>query len=132
MKDSIKNISETLKELLMGISFYGIIVEVLILCFSKKIIYLSIGLWIGIFLAFAAAIHMWWGLEKGMELGDGATKYLMSQNMIRYGVIVIAFGVLCLLDIGNPLAAFAGIMGLKAGAYLQPFTHKIITKIQRR
>ena len=56
----------------------------------------------------------------------------MSQNMIRYGVIVIAFGVLCLLDIGNPLAAFAGIMGLKAGAYLQPFTHKIITKIQRR
>ena len=42
MKEKIKNISETLKELLMGIVFYGIIVEVLILCFSKKIIYLSI------------------------------------------------------------------------------------------
>ena len=32
----------------------------------------------------------------------------------------------------NPLAAFAGIMGLKAGAYLQPFTHKISTKFKRR
>ena len=132
MKDIIKNISETLKELLIGILFYGIIVEVLIFCFGKEKGYLSIGLWIGILLAFAAAIHMWWGLEKGMELGDGATKYLLSQNMIRYGVIVIAFGVLCLVDIGSPLAAFAGIMGLKAGAYLQPFTHKISTKFKRR
>ena len=132
MKDSIKNISETLKELLTGIVLYGIIVEILGLCFSKQKGYFSIGLWIGILLAIAAAIHMWWGLDKGMELGDGATKYLLSQNMIRYGVIVIAFGVLCLLDIGNPLAAFAGIMGLKAGAYLQPFTHKICTKYKRR
>ena len=57
---------------------------------------------------------------------------LLSQNMIRYGVIVIAFGMLCMIDIGNPLAAFAGIMGLKAGAYLQPFTHKISTKFKRR
>ena len=132
MRQIIKNISETLKELLMGISFYGIIVEVLILCFGKEKGYLSIGLWIGIFLAFAAAIHMWWGLEKGMELGNGATKYLLSQNMIRYGVIVVAFGALCVMDFGNPIAAFAGIMGLKAGAYLQPFTHKIIIKFQRR
>ena len=132
MREIIKNISETLKELLIGISFYGIIVEVLILCFGKEKTYLSIGLWIGIFLAFAAAIHMWWGLEKGMELGNGATKYLLSQNMIRYGVIVVAFGALCVMDFGNPIAAFAGIMGLKAGAYLQPFTHKIIIKFQRR
>ena len=50
MKENIKNISETLKELLMGILFYGIIVEVLIFCFSKEIKYMSIGLWIGIFL----------------------------------------------------------------------------------
>ena len=132
MKGIIKNISETLKELLIGILFYGIIVEVFILCFSKEKGYFSIGLWYGIFLALASAIHMWWGLDKGMELGDGATKYLLSQNMIRYGVIVIAFGLLCLVDIGSPLAAFAGIMGLKAGAYLQPFTHKISTKFKRR
>ncbi|MBR5583379.1 MAG: hypothetical protein IKW21_02500, partial [Lachnospiraceae bacterium] len=91
-----------------------------------------LGLWYGVFLALAAAIHMWWGLDRALTLGDAAGKYAMSQNMIRYGVIVVAFGVLCLLDIGSPLAAFAGIMGLKAGAYLQPFTHKISTKFKRR
>ena len=94
--------------------------------------YFTIGLWFGIVLACAAAFHMWWGLNIGLELGDGAGKYVLSQNMIRYGVIVVAFAALCILDFGNPLAAFAGIMGLKAGAYLQPFTHKIMLKIKRR
>lgn len=132
MKENIKKISETLKELLIGILFYGIIVEVIGICFIKDKVYFTLGLWIGIVLAFAAAIHMWWGLDKAMDMGDGASKYVLSQNMIRYGVIVVAFGALCVMDVGNPIAAFAGIMGLKAGAYLQPFTHKIMIKFQRR
>ncbi len=132
MKEKLKNINETLKELLAGILIYGVAAEVIGCFLVKDKIYFSIGLGLGILLALGAAIHMWWGLNIGLDLGDGATKYVLSQNMIRYGVIVVAFGVICFLDIGNPLAAFAGIMGLKAGAYLQPFTHKIITKIQRR
>lgn len=132
MKEIIKKISETLKELLIGILFYGILVEIIGICFVKDKIYFSIGLWIGIFLAFAAAIHMWWGIDKALDMGEGAGKYALFQNMIRYGVIVVAFAALCVMDLGNPLAAFAGIMGLKAGAYLQPFTHKIMIKFQRR
>lgn len=132
MNDSLKKISETLKELLIGILFYGIIVEVMGICFIKDKIYFSIGLWFGILLALAAAIHMWWGIDKALDLGDGAGKYALAQNMIRYGVIVVAFGILCVVDFGNPIAAFVGIMGLKAGAYLQPFTHKILLKLKRR
>ena len=132
MRENIKKISETLKELLIGIIFYGIIVEVIGICFIKDKMYFTIGLWFGVFLALAAAVHMWWGLDKAMDMGNGASKYALSQNMIRYGVIVVAFGALCVLDVGNPIAAFVGIMGLKAGAYLQPFTHKIMIKFQRR
>ena len=132
MKENIKKISETLKELLIGILFYGILVEVIGICFIKEKIYFTIGLWFGVLLALAAAVHMWWGLDRAMDLGNGASKYALSQNMIRYGVIVVAFGALCVLDVGNPIAAFVGIMGLKAGAYLQPFTHKIMIKFQRR
>ena len=128
MKEKIKKISETLKELLIGILFYGILVEVIGLCFIENKLYFSIGLWFGIFLAVSSAIHMWWGLNIGLDLGDSAGKYMLSQNMIRYGVIVVAFAALCIMDFGNPIAAFAGIMGLKAGAYLQPFTHKILSK----
>ena len=132
MKEIIKKMSKTLKELLIGILFYGILVEVIGICFIKDKVYFSIGLWIGIVLALAAAVHMWWGIDKALDMGDAAGKYALSQNMVRYGVIVVAFGALCVMDIGNPIAAFAGIMGLKAGAYLQPFTHKIMIKFQRR
>lgn len=124
--------NETLKELFIGILVYGILVEGICLLFVKEKIYCTIGVWYGILLALAAAFHMWKSLSAGMELGDSASKYMISQNMVRYGVIVVAFGVLCILDFGNPIAAFAGIMGLKAGAYLQPFTHKIIMRYQRR
>ena len=132
MKDKLKKISETLKELLIGILFFGVLVEGIGCFFVKNKIYFSIGLGFGILLALGAAFHMWWGLNIGLDLGDSASKYVLSQNMIRYGVIVVAFGALCVMDFGNPIAAFAGIMGLKAGAYLQPFTHKIMKKIQRR
>jgi hypothetical protein len=39
---------------------------------------------------------------------------------------LIVFLFFCLTDIAYPLAVFLGIMGLKAGAYLQPFTHKYL------
>ena len=132
MKDFIKKISETLKELLIGILFYGIIVEVIGIWFIEDKAYFTIGLWFGVILACATAVHMWWGLDRALDMGDAAGKYALSQNMIRYGVIVVAFGALCVMDVGNPIAAFTGIMGLKAGAYLQPFTHKIMIKFQRR
>ena len=132
MKEKISKINETLAELLLGILFWGIAVQIVTVCFFRDKWYVTIGLWFGIILALAAAVHMWWSLQQGVDLGDGAVKYMLLQNMIRYGVIVAAFGILCLWNIGNPLAAFAGIMGLKASAYLQPFTHKIILKLKRR
>lgn len=123
---------ETLWELLAGILFFGILVWLILIWFLERKLYFSLGLGLGIILAVLAAFHMYWSLNKALDMGQAAVKYALSQNMVRYGVIVIAFGVLCVLDFGNPLAAFAGIMGLKAGAYLQPFTHKILSKLRRR
>ncbi|MBQ9121890.1 MAG: hypothetical protein IJY10_00180, partial [Lachnospiraceae bacterium] len=32
-------------------------------------------------------------------------------------------------EVGEPIAMFVGIMGLKIGAYIQPFTHKFYNKV---
>ncbi len=132
MKKGKNSINETLKELLIGIIVYGILIEAVFIWFVKEKLYFTCGLWVGVLLAVLAALHMWKSLDTGMDLGEKASKYVVTQNLVRYGVIVIAFGVLCIWDFGNPIAAFAGIMGLKAGAYLQPFTHKLRLKLQRR
>ena len=124
--------NETLVELLIGIISSGLVFWLIFMLLTEKKLYLTLGILVGLLLALLAAGHMYWSLNRAMDLGEGATKFMLSQNMVRYGVIVCVFGVLCLLDFGNPLGAFAGIMCLKTGAYLQPFTHKIITKFKRR
>ncbi len=50
----------------------------------------------------------------------GAQAVATRQNIIRYLVVVIILGSLMVTRIGSPLAAFAGVMGLKISAYLQP------------
>lgn len=123
---------ETLKEMLIGIVLFGLIVCIIGIWFVNEILLFCTGLWIGIGIACFAAWHMWYHLNLGMQMGEGATKYMLSQNILRYGLIVICYGVVCITKVGNPVAAFIGIMGLKMGAYLQPFVHKMIEKIQRR
>ena len=64
---------------------------------------------------------MWKVLDTALELGDGAKKYATSKNLLRYAVVLVVFAVLMLTHFADPLAAFAGLMGMKASAYLQPF-----------
>lgn len=132
MRSEDRKLNETLAELLAGSLFTGLLLWGILIWFAERKMYFTIGIGIGVILAVLAACHMYWSLDRGIELGDSASKYLLSQNMVRYGVIILVFGVLCIVDIGNPIAAFAGIMCLKAGAYLQPFTHKIRIKFKRR
>lgn len=119
------NRSDTLIELLCGILVYGVIGQLVILCFLHDKIWLSIGWWIGVLTAVLSAYHMWWGLDRALDLGEkDAVKSITFYNMLRYAVIVVIMGVVMVTEIGNPLAAVFGVFGLKAGAYMQPFIHK--------
>ena len=81
----------------------------------------SVGLWIGVLTAIFMAFHMAVTLNSAVERDvKGAQAVATRQNIIRYLVVVIILGILMMTRIGNPLAAFAGIMGLKISAYLQP------------
>ena len=119
------NRSDTLIELLCGILVYGVIGQLVILCFLHDKIWLSIGWWIGVLCAVLGAYHMWWGLDRALDFGEkDAVKLITSYNLLRYAVIVIIMGIVMVTEIGNPLAAVFGVFGLKAGAYMQPFIHK--------
>ena len=65
--------------------------------------------------------HLQFWVERACKLGDGAQKYATSKNLLRYAVVLVVFAVLMLTHFADPLAAFAGLMGMKASAYLQPF-----------
>ena len=73
---------------------------------------------------------MWWSLDRALDLEEKtAVKKMSTHNVLRYLFIVAAFALICIGGYANPLAAFLGIMGLKASAYMQPFTKKAWNKL---
>lgn len=123
------NINETLKELLIGIFVWGVLGQAVPIWFIGDKANYSIGLWIGVLLAAACAIHMYKTLENALSLDEkGAQKVSVTGSAVRYMIILIVMGLLMITEFGNPLAAFLGVMGLKAAAYMQPFIHRLFKK----
>lgn len=124
-----KKIDPTLLELCLGILAYGVIFEIVLLFFSREITY-SLGLMIGVALALAGAVHMWWSLNRGLDLPEKeAVKSLSIQNIIRYLTLAVVLAALIGTKFANPIFTFAGYMGMKVSAYLNPLIHKLLKSV---
>ncbi len=124
-----KKINPTTFDLCLGIVLYGIVFEIILLIFSRKPAY-SIGLWIGIALAVVGSIHMWWSLDRSLDMVQkDATRQVTTNNIIRYFVAVMVLVILVYTDFANPIFAFCGYMGMKVSAYMNPFVRKISAKV---
>ena len=124
-----KRIDPTLFDLCLGIFLYGIVFQLILLFFSRRAAY-SFGLWIGVVLAIAGAIHMWWSLDRGMDqVSKQAAKTIGTNNLIRYFVLVVVMFLLIYTDFANPIFMFCGYMGMKVSAYLNPWLRKISAKV---
>jgi len=134
MRGLIKELekNETLKELIIGILFMSIIFQSSIVWFVEDKIGYSVGLWLGTAVAVFMAWHMWKTIDEVLDLSVGGAQKVMRKNtLLRYLVVTLALVALMITKMANPLAAFLGIMTLKVAAYLQPFTHKVISKLRR-
>ena len=129
MLKRLKEVNESLPELMLGILVWGLICQLTGVWFLQNKVSYSVGLWIGVLLGEILAYHMAWGLNRSLGLGEkDAGSAGVKYGMIRYGIVLIVLGVLMVTEIGNPLSAFLGVMGLKVAAYMQPFTHKIFRR----
>lgn len=119
----------TLIELLIGISFVGIIAQVVCLIFLKQHLYHAVGLWVGILISAGMAIHMQYSIEAGLNMSEEAgAKHMQKASFLRTIVICAVIAVVLYKKWGNPLTILVGIMALKVAAYSQPFLHKILEK----
>lgn len=124
-----------LSEMILGIGFYGVICQLVIIgviLFGKtdRVLYYSGGLWIGIIVAALMAVHMNYSISKALDFDEStAIKLSKKDAIIRYIASLFVFGVLMVTNILSPIVAFIGVMGLKIGAYMQPVTHKILRRI---
>lgn len=123
-----RKIDPTLFELCLGIFLYGVIFEIILLFFSREISY-SLGLWIGIVLAVMGSVHMWWSLDRGLDMAEkDAVKSMGVNNIIRYLVLVLVTAILIYTGFANPIFTFCGYMGMKLSAYFNPFIHRFLSR----
>ena len=87
------------------------------------------ALWLGILLALLGTWHMYRTLDRALDMGDSASKAVVTGGLLRYAVLCIILGIIMLTDVLNPLIVFLGYMMMKVAAYLQPFTHKLCNMV---
>ena len=123
----LRRINDALPGLVLGIIVYGVIVELAGVWFVTDKVRYTTGLLIGISLACGMAVNIATVLRDAVELygEDNAKKKIVA-------VVVIVFFVMMKWNLGNLITAFIGVLGLKVSAYLQPFTHRVIQKLQGR
>jgi heme O synthase-like polyprenyltransferase len=128
MVEKLRKINRALLELCLGIVFVGVLCQLIGMWFAPSKLLYTAALWLGILLAFITAVHMYRTLDRALDFGADATKMVTKANLLRYGCILIIFGIVIMSEVLNPLITFMGLMSLKVAAYLQPFTHKLTNK----
>lgn len=129
MKAKITGINRTLFELETGILLFGLVCQLVVLLL-RDVAACSIGLWIGVITAALGAFHMWWSLDRALDLAErGAVKQMTLHNLLRYLAYVLVVALTAISGIANPIAVFVGLMGLKVSAYLHFLTKKISTAV---
>lgn len=125
MTDRLKRMDRALLELMTGILVFAVVTQLIGLLFPIDKRMYTVGLWIGIAVALFSAVHMWRSLQKAFDLDEKGAAGMMARGyIIRYLITGAMLVLLFYTNIGYPLAGFFGFLGLKAGAYLQPLTHK--------
>lgn len=134
MREKEAKIDPTLKELLVGIVLFEVLAMGIGIWFVKPRGSFVIGILAGLLVAVFYAVHMYWSIDRNLEINGSkegaANAYAVKSSMIRYAVASVGLLACVLVDVTCLLTAFVGIMGIKAGAYLQPFTHKYIFRNQ--
>jgi hypothetical protein len=125
--------NQTLLELLAGIIGLALIVQIIHLIIGKDWIYNSVGLWAGALIACFWAIHLSRSLEDSLELGEvAAKKRAISGYITRMVVSLIVLGVVIYFKLGNFVDIIVGVFLLKISAYIQPITHKLFLKLEKK
>ncbi|MEE1079472.1 MAG: hypothetical protein UIC64_10550 [Agathobacter sp.] len=126
----LRRINESLPELVIGIVIYGVVLQLGGIWFVSDKIYYSIGLWVGIFTAIGMAINIAIVLQDsiGFDGSKAAKGRIVAKSAIRYIVVVVLFFILGYFKLGNLIAAFLGVLGLKISAYMQPLIWKVTKK----
>lgn len=117
---ALKRMNDALLPLLGGIIGYGLVVFGIGIIFAPNRLQFTVGLIIGLVCAMGMAIHLAMVLYDSVSMGQ-STRVLAAKSVMRYIVVAVVFFLMMYFHVGDLIAAFIGIFGLKVSAYIQQF-----------
>ncbi len=126
----MKNMNETLKDLIIGIVLSMIVVCIIGALVSNNKVAFILGDILGSIIAILLSIHLNATIARALDMNEeGAAKYTKKMSILRLIIMGCAVVVaLTLPEVFNLIGTLLGILGLKISAYLQPLTNRFITK----
>jgi hypothetical protein len=124
-----KKINAVLFEMITGTIIFGLVSQMTIVWFVKDTWGFSLGLWLGIAAAIGYIVHMWWSLGQYLYMGTRAVGIARKHTGLRYLMVLALLILVAITNAVQLLAVVLGIMGVKAGAFLQPFVQKLCRKV---
>ncbi|ADL06514.1 ATP synthase subunit I [Lacrimispora saccharolytica] len=126
-----KETKNLMLEVSAGIVFFTVAAMVAA-CFMYPNRAVFAGLLLGMVIAMAMFLSMALVLERSMKTEDPKTvqKRSVISAVIRYLLLIVILVTVIIRFSGwfNPVAVVIGVLGLKAGAFLQPAIHKIAVR----
>ena len=123
----------TLLELLFGIILAGAVGLVLILTVFHGGAFMVLGWAAGILAALIMAVHMYRNISRAVDYSEGDAQISMRNGaLIRYGVALVLMLLVFYSGKADPVAYVIGMLMLKAGAYMQPFSHFLLGPLWKR
>ncbi len=125
----LKKADRALLELHTGMLLAGLLCQLVGAFFVENQAEYAKSLWFGVLFALAGSIHIARTLDRALECGGGAQKVIIRGYVLRYVMVVAIMAVIAVTEVMSPLVVFLGYMTLKAGAYLQPLSHKFYNRL---
>lgn len=123
----MKKISDTVKEMLVGILGVGFLIALIGLIFVPERLDFLAGLAIGMLIAILMLFSMNYSIELALDYGEkGAFAQYMKGFALRILLFMAGFVGACFIGFWSMTACFLGVMCIKLSAYLQPYTKKLL------
>lgn len=122
----------TLKELLIGIFVWGLLIGGIAVWFAASRISFVLSLAVGVAGAAGMALHMCSFIEDSLELAQkDAVRHMRKGTVLRTLAALVLFVLAWRLH-GSVVGVFLGLLTLKLGAYSQPLVHRAVERFCRR
>lgn len=131
IRKRIKDLNETLIELLIGIIIITFILGALGLIFAPSKIWFCLSLFIGTVIACVWVISMTMTIETQVELSEeDSVKYARRNYALRLIFIMLALVIATRIKEIQIIALLLGMLTLKLAVYIRPLTVKLILIIK--